>query len=67
LTDGTHGCASITWQDTRTAAAADAVAAEAGIQRFEQETGLPISTYSSALKLAWLLDQPPRPASTGLP
>jgi len=34
---------------------------------FVEETGLPISTYSSALKLAWLLDQPPRPASTGLP
>jgi glycerol kinase len=49
----------ITWQDTRTAAAADALAAEGGIDRFQQRTGLPISTYSSALKLAWLLDQDP--------
>jgi glycerol kinase len=50
---------SITWQDTRTAAAADVLAADGGIHRFQNETGLPISTYSSALKLAWLLDQDP--------
>ena len=47
----------ITWQDMRTAAAADALAADGGIDRFQQRTGLPISTYSSALKLSWLLDQ----------
>jgi glycerol kinase len=50
---------SITWQDTRTAAAADALAADGGIDRFRELTGLPISTYSSALKLRWLLDQEP--------
>jgi glycerol kinase len=50
---------SITWQDTRTAAAADALAADGGIHRFQSVTGLPISTYSSALKLAWLFDQDP--------
>jgi glycerol kinase len=49
----------ITWQDTRTAAAADALAADGGIDRFQQRTGLPVSTYSSALKLAWLLEQDP--------
>jgi glycerol kinase len=49
----------ITWQDTRTAEAADALAADGGIDRFQQRTGLPISAYSSALKLAWLLDQEP--------
>jgi glycerol kinase len=48
---------SITWQDTRTAAAADALATDGGIDRFRATTGLPISTYSSALKLRWLLDQ----------
>ena len=48
---------SIVWQDTRTAAAADALAADGGIQRLQDRTGLPISTYSSALKLGWLLDQ----------
>ena len=41
----------ITWQDTRTAEAADALAADGGIQRFQDRTGLPVSTYSSALKL----------------
>jgi glycerol kinase len=50
---------SIIWQDTRTASAADALAAEGGIWRFQDRTGLPIATYSSALKLAWLLDQDP--------
>ena len=50
---------SITWQDTRTADAADALAADGGIHRFQHRTGLPISTYSSALKLRWLLDQDP--------
>ena len=49
----------ITWQDIRTEAAADALAADGGIDRFQQRTGLPISTYSSALKLSWLLDQEP--------
>jgi glycerol kinase len=49
----------ITWQDMRTAAAADALAADGGIDRFQERTGLPISTYSSALKLSWLLDQEP--------
>ena len=50
---------SITWQDTRTAAEVDALAADGGINRFQRTTGLPISTYSSALKLAWLLDEEP--------
>jgi glycerol kinase len=49
----------ITWQDLRTEAAADALAADGGIDRFRQRTGLPVSTYSSALKLSWLLDQEP--------
>ncbi len=48
----------IVWQDTRTAAACDALAAAGpgGMDRFRARTGLPISTYSSALKLAWILD-----------
>jgi glycerol kinase len=50
---------SITWQDTRTAPDADALAADGGIDRFRHLTGLPISTYSSALKLKWLLDEDP--------
>jgi glycerol kinase len=48
----------IVWQDTRTSAACEALAAggEGGTDRFRARTGLPISTYSSALKLAWILD-----------
>jgi glycerol kinase len=48
----------IVWQDTRTADACEALAAAGvdGADRFRARTGLPISTYSSALKLAWILD-----------
>ena len=48
----------IVWQDTRTADAGARLAAGggAGADRFRAQTGLPISTYSSALKLAWILD-----------
>jgi glycerol kinase len=45
----------IVWQDTRTAAACERLAADGGADRFRGLTGLPISTYSSALKLAWIL------------
>ncbi len=42
----------IVWQDTRTAAAGDRLAAAGtgGADRFRSLTGLPISTYSSALE-----------------
>jgi glycerol kinase len=48
----------IVWQDTRTAAACERLASDAdgGIDRFRRQTGLPISTYSSALKLASFLE-----------
>ena len=46
----------IVWQDTRTAAACERLAADGGVDRFRRLTGLPISTYSSALKLAWILE-----------
>jgi glycerol kinase len=46
----------IVWQDTRTAAACERLAADGGADRFRALTGLPISTYSSALKLGWILD-----------
>jgi glycerol kinase len=49
----------IVWQDTRTADAVTrlAGAGDGGIDRFRGTTGLPISTYSSALKLRWILDR----------
>jgi glycerol kinase len=48
----------IVWQDTRTAEACArlSVGDRAGPDRFRAKTGLPISTYSSALKLAAVLD-----------
>jgi len=48
----------IVWQDTRTADACERLAAgdPLGMDRFRALTGLPISTYSSALKLAWILE-----------
>jgi glycerol kinase len=50
----------IVWQDTRTA---DGVARVGDIDRFRATTGLPVSTYSSALKLRWILDQVERDPS----
>ena len=49
----------IVWQDTRTADAVArlAGAGDGGTDRFRATTGLPISTYSSALKLAWILER----------
>jgi glycerol kinase len=51
----------IVWQDTRTADAGARLAAAdpegRGIDRYRARTGLPISTYSSALKLQWILEQ----------
>lgn len=46
----------IVWQDTRTQAAVDALAAEGGTTRFQGVTGLPLATYFSATKIAWILD-----------
>jgi glycerol kinase len=45
------------WQDRRTVAAAQALAAEGHSDRVRQLTGLPIDPMFSALKFAWLLDQ----------
>ncbi|AYF98456.1 glycerol kinase GlpK [Protaetiibacter intestinalis] len=46
----------IVWQDTRTQPAVDALAAEGGIRRFAAQTGLPLASYFSATKIAWILD-----------
>jgi glycerol kinase len=50
---------SLVWQDTRTEEAVARLVAEGGVDRFRERTGLPVSTYSTALKLAWLLDAEP--------
>ena len=49
----------IVWQDTRTADLCSALAGDAGPDRFRAVTGLPLATYFSGPKLAWLLDAVP--------
>ncbi|HSL27437.1 MAG TPA: glycerol kinase GlpK [Acidimicrobiia bacterium] len=47
----------IVWQDTRTAALCQELAGDEGPDRFRPVTGLPLATYFSGPKVAWLLDQ----------
>src|ERR1043166_7893082 len=49
----------LVWQDTRTAAAVAKMAAAGGGDAFRPQTGLPLATYFSALKAAWILDNVP--------
>ncbi|HEY2233928.1 MAG TPA: glycerol kinase GlpK, partial [Candidatus Angelobacter sp.] len=46
----------IVWQDTRVAEEVSKFAKEPGNGFFRSRTGLPLSTYFSALKLRWLLE-----------
>ncbi len=46
----------IVWQDTRTQDLVDRLADDGGVNRFKDLTGLPLATYFSATKVAWLLD-----------
>ena len=46
----------IVWQDTRVADEVSRFAKEPGDAFFRSRTGLPLSTYFSALKLRWLLE-----------
>ncbi|MGY1552500.1 glycerol kinase GlpK [Microbacterium sp. A588] len=49
-------CNAIVWQDTRTQPFIDELAADGGVRRFAETTGLPLATYFSASKIAWALD-----------
>ncbi|HEU4414501.1 MAG TPA: glycerol kinase GlpK [Candidatus Angelobacter sp.] len=49
----------IVWQDTRVAAEVARLARETGDDFFRGRTGLPLSTYFSALKLRWILENVP--------
>src|SRR5712671_4741177 len=49
----------IVWQDTRVADEVGKFAKEIGNPFFRSRTGLPLSTYFSALKLRWLLENIP--------
>ena len=46
----------IVWQDTRTQPIVDRLAADGGVDRFKHITGLPLTSYFSASKIAWILD-----------
>jgi glycerol kinase len=45
----------LVWQDTRTKGICDELSREGGVDRFRSQTGLPLATYFSGPKLAWLL------------
>ncbi|MFS8084225.1 MAG: glycerol kinase GlpK [Acidobacteriota bacterium] len=58
----------IVWQDTRVADYVTEFTRDGGQQRFRGQTGLPLATYFSALKIRWLLENVPgvrERASTG--
>jgi glycerol kinase len=46
----------IVWQDVRTDGIVARLSADGGANRFREKVGLPISTYFSATKLIWLLE-----------
>jgi glycerol kinase len=46
----------IVWQDTRTQAIVDRLAADGGGDRFKKIVGLPLATYFSGTKIAWILE-----------
>jgi glycerol kinase len=49
----------IVWQDTRVSHDVKRFSATGGQDRFRSETGLPLTTYFSGLKLRWLLENVP--------
>ncbi|MGO9841155.1 MAG: glycerol kinase GlpK, partial [Candidatus Acidiferrales bacterium] len=49
-------CNAIVWQDTRVEGMVADFAKQGGIDRFRAKSGLPLSTYFSALKIRWILD-----------
>lgn len=46
----------IVWQDTRTQPIVDRLAREHGVDRFKADVGLPLATYFSGTKIAWILE-----------
>ena len=49
----------IVWQDTRVGSDVTAFSRGEGPDRFRRQTGLPLSTYFSSLKIRWLLENIP--------
>jgi glycerol kinase len=50
----------VVWQDTRVDPMVAEFASKGGQNRFRAQTGLPLASYFSALKLRWLLDNIPQ-------
>ncbi len=46
----------IVWQDTRTKQICDHLAEDGGLDRFRDQTGLPLATYFSGPKIKWILE-----------
>ena len=55
-TNGRPLANAIVWQDTRTDEICERLARAGGIDRFRGRTGLPLATYFSGPKAAWLLE-----------
>ena len=49
----------VVWSDARTADLCERLAADGGIGRFRDKTGLPVATYFSGTKIAWLRENVP--------
>ncbi|HKX18629.1 MAG TPA: glycerol kinase GlpK [bacterium] len=49
----------IVWQDTRTREACEMLIRDGAAETIRSRTGLPVATYFSATKLAWILDRVP--------
>src|SRR6516165_11832570 len=49
----------IVWQDTRVGEQVSEFSRAGGADRFRAQTGLPLSTYFSSLKIRWLLENVP--------
>ena len=47
----------IVWQDTRVASTVSQFAADGGQDRYRAQTGLPLATYFSGLKVRWILEE----------
>lgn len=56
---GTPIANAIVWQDTRVSHDVGEFARHGGKDRFRPQTGLPLSTYFSSLKLRWILQNSP--------
>jgi glycerol kinase len=58
-TNGKPVCNAIVWQDTRVGDAVQEFSRQGGQDRFRAQTGLPLSTYFSSLKVRWILNNIP--------